>query len=165
VRTFDPVALRRHLEERHLTLAALAAMLGVERPNVSRWVHGMHKPSPRYLAGLARALNVAPHQLTTSDPAAAELYDLRVWTGQSIRALASAAGLPWQSYAAIEAGARPPPEGERLQRLAAALSSKPETVRAAAARTRAHRLAATRRPAARPQEPRTLGRGIPAGGR
>lgn len=135
VRTFDRAALRRHLDDAGLTIPELATRLRMGRPRVSEWVHGHHAPSPAKLVAAARLLGCQPWELTTARPDTAELYDLRVWTGRTLRELAAATGIPFGTLARLEAGhfvGAP----ARLERLAAELDTDPATVAAALDRSR-----------------------------
>jgi AraC-like DNA-binding protein len=101
-------------------------------------VHGRATPAPRHLRAAAEALGVQPRALTTTRPADAELYDRRVWAGLSIRTAAQAAGMPWQTYAAAESGARPLGD-DRVAAFARAFGCSPSTLRAASRNTRMRR--------------------------
>ena len=85
--------------------------LRFENPEIA----AQRSPNPTTLVAIARAVGVAAHELTTTDPEEVTLRDLREYAGLYQKEVAEAIG--WtssRSYADIEAGHRALPT--RLRR-------------------------------------------------
>jgi transcriptional regulator with XRE-family HTH domain len=65
--------INRLRREAGLTLADIAAALGVSKPTVWAWEKGKARPLPERLGAIAAALGVAPEALATSAPAQREI--------------------------------------------------------------------------------------------
>ncbi|MGI9079222.1 MAG: helix-turn-helix domain-containing protein [Acidimicrobiales bacterium] len=103
--SFDPAALRGLRPTQGMTLDTLGARAGVARPNLIAYELGGH-PSVEILVALARALRVDPWELTTVDPAAPTLADLRLHAGITKTELASRLGIPRTTWHLVETGKR-----------------------------------------------------------
>lgn len=103
---FDPDALLRLRRERGLSHDALTEIVSMSRPDLIAYEKGRKRPGVDRLAVLAKGLNVDPWALTTADPSAPTLADLRVRAGLTRSALAETLGMPRGTWDAIERGRR-----------------------------------------------------------
>lgn len=103
--SFDPEALKRLRQARGLTHDMLGGRAGVARPNLIAYELG-GRPGVDMLMALARALRVDPWDLTTVDPAAPTLTDLRVRAGLTKAELAARLGMSRSAWHLVETGKR-----------------------------------------------------------
>lgn len=83
--------LNRLRREAGLTLADIAATLGVSKPTVWAWEKGKARPLPERLDAIAAALGVAPDQLASGPAASGEIDSVIAECRQRI---ADASGVP-----------------------------------------------------------------------
>ncbi len=105
VTSFDPEALKRLRRARGLTHDMLGARAGVARPNLIAYELG-GRPGVEMLVTMARALKVDPWELTTVNPAAPTLSDLRVRAGLTKAVLAARLGMSRSTWHLVEIGKR-----------------------------------------------------------
>jgi len=86
--------LNRLRREAGLTLADVAATLGVSKPTVWAWEKGKARPLPERLDAIAAALGVAPDQLAPGPAASGEIDSVIAECRQRI---ADASGVPAQA--------------------------------------------------------------------
>lgn len=111
---FDPERLRSIRERRRAeagevgkwTQAHVAQLVGVERTYYLLWESGDRTPGPAALVRLAEVLEVAPHELTSLDPAGASLRQLRELAGLTQADVAQQLGMSRSGWALYERGAR-----------------------------------------------------------
>jgi transcriptional regulator with XRE-family HTH domain len=107
VENFDPDALLRVRKAKSVTLDDLAALAGSARSTLINYEKGRVRPGPESLYAIARALDVEPLALTTADPEALTLKDLRVSNGVSRSRLSDEIKVSQATWDAIERGRRP----------------------------------------------------------
>jgi transcriptional regulator with XRE-family HTH domain len=105
---FDRQRLRAARKAAGMTLSAVSDAVGVAPSTVANWESGERVPRVDRVGDLARALGVAPADLTTSGEDGLEtLQKLRASKGLLQRDVASRAGLTRTWYACLERGEYP----------------------------------------------------------
>lgn len=103
---FDSARLREARIAARLTQDELGDRIGTNRHHIAHFEAGRRTPAPATLANLARALNLAPHELTTINPDTPTLKDLRVLAGLEPATAAAQVGVHADLIQKLEAGTR-----------------------------------------------------------
>ncbi|GLF98215.1 helix-turn-helix domain-containing protein [Streptomyces yaizuensis] len=97
---FDAAKLRAARTAAGTSVARIARAAGVSDRAVSLYLAGSRVPRPEILPRLAAAVGVAPAGLCTIERE--RLVHLRVWTGRSRAAMATALGMAEETYRHLE---------------------------------------------------------------
>lgn len=106
VENFAPGRLRELRQHAGLSVTQLAERAQIPRPNISNYESGARSVGFDAVVAIADALGVDPIELTDADPAALTLADLRLNARRSRVELATAAGVSYDTWYAIETGRR-----------------------------------------------------------
>jgi DNA-binding XRE family transcriptional regulator len=141
VGSFDRARLTALRTAKGLSKQELAHLVGekVSRQTIYKYEAGYSVPSPGRVLKLAQALEAHPAELIGADRDNPTLADLRIFHGLEIKALAAKAGLRYEGGIVhlVDRGLGPEVLSDDMaERLAAALETTPEQVRAAYERSR-----------------------------